>query len=88
MTKTLTILLTIGFSFLMFASSVVVATAERGQDPECQKQCLANHVTAMQKLFDELAKTGKILTYQDMVELEVSSYSTCIKNCRIITPVK
>jgi hypothetical protein len=88
MMKTAGILLTSGIWLAMFTPPGVAATTERGQEPQCQEQCLANHVIAMQKLSDELAKTGKILTYQDLVDLEVSNYSTCIKNCRIITPVK
>ena len=88
MTKRLGILLVLGFSLGLFALPGIPPAAERGQEPQCQVQCLANHIKAMQKLSDELAKTGKMMTYQDLVGLEVSNYSVCIMNCRIITPVK
>ena len=88
MTKTLSILLALGFFLVLLASPAIPATAERGQEPQCQEQCLANHIKAMQKLSDELAKTGKVMAYQDLVGLEVSNYSARITNCRVITPVK
>jgi hypothetical protein len=87
-TKTIGILLALGFSLAMFASAVIPGTGERGREPECQQNCLANHTKAMEKLAGELTKTGRMLAYQDLVEVEVSSYSACITNCRVIVPVK
>jgi hypothetical protein len=86
--KTFSILLTLGFSLIVSTPAGTAAPAERGQAPQCQEQCVANHVKAMQKLSAELVKTRKILAYQDLVEVEVSNYSECITNCRLIYPIK
>jgi hypothetical protein len=88
MKKMICILLVFGFSLAMFASAVIPDATERGQEPQCQGQCLANHIRVMRRLSDELARTGKVFVYQDLVEQEVSAYCTCSTNCRKIIPVK
>lgn len=74
---------------VIFLAPCFVSTAqERGQAPQCQEHCLATHIKTMRRLSEELAKTGNILTYQDQVEVEISSYSACLTNCRLALPVK
>jgi hypothetical protein len=82
------IFLAFGLSLALFASAIISDATERGQEPRCQEQCLANHTKAMRRLSDELARTGKLFIYQDSVEQEVSTYCTCTTNCRKIIPVK
>ena len=86
--KMLNIFVILVSSLVMLGWAGTASTGERGQAPQCQQHCLANHVKAMQKLSDDLAKSGKILIYQDLVETEISNYSSCITNCRVILPVK
>jgi hypothetical protein len=78
--------LMLGVIFL--APCFVPAAQERGQAPQCQEHCLAAHIKTMQRLSEEFAKTGNILTYQDQVEREISRYSACLTNCRMVLPVK
>ena len=86
--KPFSILLALGFSLVVSVPAGAAGPADRGQAPQCQEQCLVKHAKAMRKLSDELVKTGKVLTYQDLVEFEVSNYADCITNCRSIYPVK
>ena len=88
MIKTFCILSALGLFLAVSAPSVIAAAAGRGHNPQCQEQCLAKHIRAMQKLSDDLARTGTTLTYQDLVDHEVSDYLDCVTNCRIINPVK
>lgn len=80
------LVLMLGVTFL--APCFVPAADQRGQAPQCQEYCLATHIKTMQRLSEELAKTNDILTYQDQVEREISSYSACLTNCRLVLPVK
>jgi hypothetical protein len=80
------LVLMLGVTFL--APCFVRAADQRGQAPQCQEYCLAAHIKTMQRLSEELAKTKDILTYQDQVEREISSYSACLTNCRLVLPVK
>jgi hypothetical protein len=86
--KMIGLFLAIMLGVLFLVPCFVFAAGERGQAPQCQEHCLANHITMMQRLSEELAKTSDILTYQDQVEREISSYSACLTNCRLVLPVK
>jgi hypothetical protein len=74
--------------FIFPAPLLILAATERGQEPGCEEHCLANHSEVMQKLSEELAKTGNTLAYHEQVEREVSRYSACVTNCRLPVPVK
>ena len=74
------IFLFVGVWFIILASPLVIGATERGQEPECQEHCLAAHVKVMQKLSEELAKTGNTLAYHEQVDYEISRYSACVTN--------
>jgi len=66
----------------------VTAEAKRGEQPQCQEECLATHSARMKILSEEHAKTGDKMKYQDAVEGEASRYFQCLTNCRELMQVK
>ena len=78
--------------FLLFSAllwpAVVLSKTLRGDDPQCQEECLREHSQKMGKLSEEYAKTGNKMKYQDEVDREVLNYSRCVTNCREVLPVK
>ena len=88
MPKMIGFFLALALGVLFLAPCFVPAADQRGHAPQCQEHCLAAHIQTMQRLSEELAKTGNILTYQEQVELEISKYSACLTNCRMALPVK
>jgi hypothetical protein len=64
------------------------AKPKRGEEPQCQEECLREHCRTMKELSEGLLKTGNRREYQDLVEQAVSSYSSCLTNCREVLPVK
>jgi hypothetical protein len=75
------------FSILVAASSTIAKT-NRGEEPQCQDECLATHSTRMKLLSEECSKTGDKMKYQGAVEDEASRYFQCLTNCRALLPVK
>jgi hypothetical protein len=75
------------FSILVMVSSSI-ATAKRGEEPQCQEECLAAHSKRMKLLSEEYLKTGDKLKYQDAVEDDASRYFRCLTNCRELMPLK
>jgi hypothetical protein len=75
------------FSILVMAS-FTIAKAKRGEDPQCQEECLATHSARMKLLSEEYLKTGNKMNYQDAVENEASRYFQCLTNCRELIQVK
>ena len=75
------------FAFLVMALSSI-AKAKRGEEPQCQEECLATHAARMKVLSEEYLKTSNKMNYQDSVENEVSRYSQCLTNCREVIPIK
>lgn len=65
-----------------------IAKAKRGEQPQCQEECLAAHSAKMRLLSEEYAKTGDKMKYQDEVEGEASRYIQCLTNCRELMQVK
>jgi hypothetical protein len=61
---------------------------KRGDEPQCQKECLKEHSEKMERLNKEFLKKREKLTYQDRVEEELQSYARCLTNCREVLPVK
>jgi hypothetical protein len=75
--------------FLIFMMhSPAIAKARRGEEPQCQEECLATHAAKMKLLSGEYVKRGDKMKYQDAVEDEASRYSRCLTNCRELMPVK
>ena len=69
-------------------SPAAYAKAKRGEEPQCQEECLGEHVRKMKELSHGLLTTGHRMEYQDRVEKETSHYSDCLTNCREVLPVK
>jgi hypothetical protein len=75
------------FSFLVMVPPAI-AKAKRGEEPQCQEECLAKHSARMKLLSEEYLKIGNKMNYQDAVEDEASRYFHCLTNCRELIPVK
>jgi hypothetical protein len=83
----------IGLVFVFFsvstsAYSETQGRGKRGDEPQCQKECLQEHSEKMAILGKVLSKTGDRLAYQDQVEEEEHRYARCLTNCRAIIPIK
>ncbi|MBA4389795.1 MAG: hypothetical protein C0399_02525 [Syntrophus sp. (in: bacteria)] len=61
---------------------------KRGDEPQCQKECLKEHSEKMAILNKVFSKTGDRFTYQDKVEQEEHRYARCLTNCREVISVK
>jgi hypothetical protein len=75
------------FSFLVMVSPTI-AKAKRGEEPQCQEECLSTHSARMKLLSEEYLKTSNKLNYQNAVEEEASHYFQCLTNCREVIPIK
>jgi hypothetical protein len=70
------------------AYSETQSRGKRGDEPQCQKECLKEHSEKMATLNKTLSITGNKLVYQDQVEQAEQLYARCLTNCREIIPVK
>jgi hypothetical protein len=76
---------------LCFSSTVYSETEnkeKRGNAPQCQNECLKEHLEKMAVLEKALSKTGNRFAYQDQVEEEENRYARCLTNCREVIPIK
>ena len=64
------------------------AKAKRGEDPQCQEECLVTHSARMKFLSEAYTKTANKIKYQNLVDDEALRYFECLVNCRELMPVK
>jgi hypothetical protein len=74
--------------FSSLACSETENKGKRGDEPQCQLECLKGHSEKMAILEKDLSKTGNRLAYQDHVGQEENRYARCLTNCREVLPVK
>jgi len=75
------------FLIIMMVSPVL-AESNRGEEPQCQEECLSTHSAKMKLLSMEYKTKGDKVKYQDAVDDEASRYFRCLTNCRVPMPVK
>ncbi len=86
--RTLIGLVLVFFSVSTIGHSETQNRGRRGDEPQCQKECLKEHSEKMATLDKVFSKTGDRFTYQDHVEQEEHRYGRCLTNCREVIPVK
>ncbi len=72
----------------VFLPCDLIAQTRRGEEPQCQEECLNQHTEKMSLLSDAYSRTRNKKEYQDQVEHELQNYSRCLANCRELIPVK
>ena len=82
------ILLGLAFCFGHLSAAGPSGKAQRGDPPYCQEDCLRRHSDKMKQLSEEYKKTQNWMAYQEGVEKEIQSYSSCLTDCRELMPVK
>ncbi len=73
---------------LVFLTAIGHAAPKRGDAPQCQAECLAQHRIKMDKLTQDYEVTRNRIDYQEQVDKVVAEYSSCIENCKEPFPVK
>jgi hypothetical protein len=64
------------------------AAAKRGDAPQCQTECLAQHTSTVKKLTNDYVKTQNKGDFQEHMDKAVEEYRACIENCKELMPVK
>jgi hypothetical protein len=88
LTRTIIGLVMASLCFTSMACSQTEDKGKRGDEPQCQKECLKEHSEKMATLEKGLSKTGNKFVYQDQVEQEENRYARCLTNCREVVPIK
>lgn len=84
----LTLLCDLFLCIVLVSSVFALSDEKRGNDPQCQNECLRYHSEKMSFLSQEYLRTQNKANYQDQVERELLNYSRCLSNCRERVPIK
>jgi hypothetical protein len=74
--------------FLGMLPVIGYTAAKRGDAPQCQTECLAQHRSAVNRLMKNYEKTQNKADFQEHMDKAVEQYRACIENCKELMPVK
>lgn len=74
--------------FLSTLPVIGYTAAKRGDAPQCQTECLAQHRSDVEKLMNNYEKTHYKPDFQEHMDKAVEAYRACIENCKELMPVK